>query len=430
MASGHATRNNVLAGIFVLAAVALGTLAIVILSNIGEKLRPQTPYTIRFTIADGAEGLDRGAPVKLGGVRVGRVTGSAFVNNPTSGDPEFIDVGIEVDRSVRLFSDADVQLIRPLLGSGSTINIVSFGGNPPDSDKTHGPPHLLAAGDTILGHQGAPGFLSQTDYSKMQDILSRVDRITADIEPRVAPIMDDAKAVVANVRSITEDAQGQWKSWSGRIDNVLSRTDKASEQFEPIATGVRKAVDDFGKRIDEAQEIFATARTLVNENRQKIDDIIENIRDLTAKAKGEGYDKVLAVLDQAKSGLDYATNAAKEVDLLIARNSPAITDMITNGALAASQVKLATVEVRAAPWRLLYQPTKKELENELLYNSVRQYSDAVTQLRLAADNLRVTSGVPGVSQSEIDAMGVKLQAAFDQYQKEEKAFMDRWIQAK
>lgn len=428
MASG--SRNNVLAGIFVVASILLGTLAIVLLSNIGDAFKAQNDYTVRFTIADGADGLDEGAPVKLGGKRVGRVLGSQFVNNETSGDPEFIDVSIEIEKSVRLFSDADVQLIRPLLGSGSSINIVSFGGHPPESDTLHLPPHLLAPGATIMGRQGAPGFLSQSDYTKMQDILSRVDRITADVEPRVGPLIEDAKASLANVRSITEDAREQWKNWSVRISDVLARVDTASEQFEPIATGARAAIDKINSRIDETAEVFASVRNVINDNRQKVNDIIENVRELSAKAKGEAYDKVLAVLDQAKAGLDAATSAAREADALVARNSPAITDIITNGALAANQMRLATVEVRAAPWRLLYQPTKKELENELLYNSVRQYSDAVLQLRLASDNLRATSARPGVSEAELDAMGVKLKEAFDQYQKEEKAFMGRWVEAK
>lgn len=428
MASG--SRNNVLAGIFVVASILLGTLAIVLLSNIGDAFKPHSEYTVRFTIADGADGLDEGAPVKLGGKRVGRVLGSQFVNNETSGDPEFIDVDIEIEKSVRLFSDADVQLIRPLLGSGSSINIVSFGGHPPESDTLHLPPHLLAPGDTIMGRQGAPGFLSQSDYTKMQDILSRVNRITADIEPRVGPLMEDAKSSLANVRAITEDAREQWKGWSVRISDVLARVDKASEQFQPIVDGTRAAVDSITQRINDAQEIFTTTRTLINENRQKIDDIIENIRELSAKAKGEAYDKVIAVLDEAKEGLEYATSAAREADALVAGNSPAITDIVTNAALAANQMRLATVEVRAAPWRLLYQPTKKELENELLYNSVRQYSDAVMQLRMASENLRAASSRPGVSQAELDGIGAKLQKAFDEYQKEEKAFMNRWVEAK
>lgn len=428
MASGRASRNNVLAGIFVIGAIALGALIIVILSNIQERLRPHTSYIVRFTIVEGADGLGEGAPVKLGGQRIGRVVSAKFIDNPVSGDPEFIDVEISVSSKIRLYSDADVQLIKPLLGSGSSINIASFTGFPHAEEGEYtGPPKVLAAGDMIHGRQGAPGFLSQNDYAKFQNILARVDRISADVEPRVAAIMDDAQSAVGNVRTITDDARGRWTDWGPKVDAIVSRAEKTSERFQPLAQSVEDAVDAVKARVKDAQEIFARATAIIDENRKSIDEIVQNVRDLSAKAKGEGYDKVMAVLDEARTAVESAGAAARRADDLLARNSGELDEIIANAGLAANQLKLATVEIRSAPWRLLYQPTKKEMENELLYNSVRQYSESVTELRRAAEQLRVASekGAPNVGE-----LSAKLKKAFDQYQEQERAFLNRWVEAR
>ena len=128
MAIGRGSRNNVLAGLFVLAALALVMVVIIVMSNLGDAFVKKHDYIVRFSILDGAEGLDSGAPVKLGGQRVGRVTAAKIHDSEISGEPDFVDVTIQIPTKYTLYSDADVQLLKPLLGSGSSINIISLSG--------------------------------------------------------------------------------------------------------------------------------------------------------------------------------------------------------------------------------------------------------------------------------------------------------------
>lgn len=430
MASGRFNRNNVLAGLFVLAGIALALVVIVVLSNLGDTFKAMNHYIVRFSIADGADGLSKGSPVKLGGQRIGQVTSTAFVDAPETGEPEFIDVVIELPKNIRLYTDAQVQLVKPLLGTGSSLNIASFTGRPSNNAEFKGPPTLLVNGERIRGQIGGPGFLSPADYGRFQDILARVDRITVEIEPRVGPIMNDAKEITSNVRGISSDVTERWKTMGPQVSTIVERTEKASEKFPAIT-------DSVYDRSEQVKAFIADAQKLLTDNRARIDEAIENVRELTRKAKGEGYDQVMAVIASAKAGVDYAANAARQADELLMRNSPAVTELIADAALAGQQAKLAAVEIRAAPWRLLYQPNKKELENELLYNSVRQYGEAVGELRLAADALRAVTdragmaqapGVPpAVDDQTILQMTAKLREAFDEYTKQEKAFFERWV---
>ncbi|MBY0312895.1 MAG: hypothetical protein K2W85_12560 [Phycisphaerales bacterium] len=437
MSAGRGSRNNVLAGIFVLASVILTVVVVVILSNIGERLQPRHPYVVRFSVVDGAEGLDRGAAVKIGGQRVGRVTSTKFVYNDVTGEPEFVDVAIEIPTNFKLYSDADVQLLRPLLGTGSTINIVAFTGMAQVDSKFIGPPRALQPGDTVIGRLGAPGFIAQSDYARIQAIIARIDRISEEVEPRVGSIMANADAAVADVRSITGDARKAWPEWEKRITEVLARIDKASEPFEQIVKNVSDTSVSIKDGVTQAQELLAKGKAAIDENRKSLDEIVENVRQLTGKANTEAYDKVLAAVKTAQDTLDSARSAAKQVDDLLVQKSPELSEIITNASLAANQLKLATVEIRSAPWRLLYQPTKKELENELLYNSVRQYSTAVGELRQAAEALRSVAeraesagaGVRPADKVTLDALNAKLKDAFDKYQEQERAFLERWSKA-
>lgn len=435
MASARSTRNNVLAGIFVLVAIALAVGCVITLSNVGDRLTPRSKYTVRFSVSEGAD-IDAGAAVKVGGQRVGRVLGASLVNNELSGEPEYVDVSIEVDQRIRLFNDADVQLIRPLLGSGSVINIAALTGYARPGELV-GPPVRLEPGGVINGRLGAPQFLSAADYAKIQEILARVDRISADAEPKVKAVLADAQEAVSSVRGIARQAEQSWPGWTQKADEILGEAQRASRRFDTIAKSVEDGLAEVRKVVTQANTFMDSLQAAYNDNRKPFDEIVANVRELSEKAKGEGYQRVLEVIDQAKVAMDSAASAAREADRIMVTSRPRLTELVSDASLAAQQLKLATVEIRAAPWRLLYQPSKKELENELLYNSVRQYSQTVAELRAAADALEAVTqrdqaarekNLPSpIDPAMLDSMRARLREAFDRQQEQEKAFMQRWV---
>jgi hypothetical protein len=167
-----------------------------------------------------------------------------------------------------------------------------------------------------------------------------------------------------------------------------------------------------------------------------VEQALADARDVVRKAKGEGYDRVMAVLDQAREGMTYATDVARRADELMTTRGPELGEIITSASLAAQELKLTMTEVRAAPWRLLYQPNKKELENELLYNSIRQYSHTLGEVKAAAAALEsATRNLaqtpegqrPAVPPESIAALAARLRDSLAQSQQEEQRFFDRWV---
>jgi len=60
----------------------------------------------------------------------------------------------------------------------------------------------------------------------------------------------------------------------------------------------------------------------------------------------------------------------------------------------AQQLKLATIEIRRSPWRMLYTPSSEVYANEQLYEAARSFAIASGDLRIAAEGLERLSVNP------------------------------------
>ena len=103
-------RNNVLAGLFVVGGLALGVWVSFML---GESTGMSgLPFTVRFSIEDGAVGLKPGSAVLLGGKQVGRVTTVDFAPGAAPGDPPLgVDVNVEIRGDLTIYENASITLV-------------------------------------------------------------------------------------------------------------------------------------------------------------------------------------------------------------------------------------------------------------------------------------------------------------------------------
>src|SRR5436309_2150917 len=99
MASRQVSRNNIIAGTFLVACL-IGAVAISVwISGAQERLRPTTGYTIHFNLAEGAFGIKLDSPVNLGGQNIGHVTG-VDISRDGTGIPTGINVSVRIQRDV------------------------------------------------------------------------------------------------------------------------------------------------------------------------------------------------------------------------------------------------------------------------------------------------------------------------------------------
>lgn len=399
-------RNNLLAGVLVLACIALAVFITVLLAGTLEFLGTR-PYRVRFSVIDGATGLEQGSRVLVGGQPVGAVESLSFVFD-NEGHAEFVDVDLRVGHGIRLHKGSIAYLVSPLLGGSGTINFRSTGEGAE-----------LSPTDLIDGRISPPTMLAQAGYGEDQKAqVQSIIRNVNDASDKINKFMDDA-------RTIGADARAKWPDWSARLDSILKNTDDTMAKGPGIAESIEK-------RVQTVREVIDLAREYLVENRQNVKDGIASFRSIgsegekfMARLNNELMDKAAAFLDDGRAAIQNADAAITNARGLLDEQTPNIRRVMANFRLASDQLAATLGEVRRSPWRLLYRPDKRELEYELLYDSARSYAAAVSDLRAASETLHVLATGPADSADAARAGEIveQLDAALGKYKQAESEFL-------
>lgn len=392
------SRNNVIAGLFVVGAMLLALFISIMVSGAQKRLASTRGYTVRFSLADGASGLKPGSPVMLGGQEVGRVTSIAFGRKDDSNDVTGVDVRVAIRSDLALHEDAAAYLERPLLGSMSAINIANLGGARP----------TLQAGATLLGVVAPPSFLAQAGYgpdqaAQVRELISdaaqavdSLNRIVQKLEGDIDQGSKGVKTAIDDINAVTAEIRAKTASWTARVDSILASADKASGDL----------------------------RDFVDQNRPGLTTAIESVQRIINRFEGETMSLATDMIKSAKGGADEFREANSRLNRLLKEEEPNIQKILANFRLASDEIKLLGIEARRSPWKLLYSPKTKELDSELFYDAARTYAQAVSDLRAASEALEaVAPGSP--SRETVDTLTARLQAAFKQYEDAERSLLKK-----
>jgi ABC-type transporter Mla subunit MlaD len=414
--------TNFIVGLWTLAGLAGGMFLLLSLSGVSWLTERRAEYTVRFTVNEGAAGLKRGSVVRIGGQDVGVVSGVSYKNDEQAA-PQFVDVGVSIRREIPLFKDATVQLELPLLGSVSLINIPSVGTLAAGK---------LSEGEIIEGNIAPPAFLAQAGYGDKQrqelqsifedgaKIASNIQSTTSSLSAKLDNTLATVDTLAGDVRTATTDIRTRLDTWSPKIDSVLTNAQTFTGNLETSRRGADELIQTARQGVSDVRELLAA-------NRPRIDASAKNIEELTAKLNAQLLSDVQAVLADARKGLASFEEAGTRVNALVAENQPEIRMIMANARLASDQLKLTMTEIRRNPWRVLYQPGKKELEQELLYDAARTYADAVSDLRAASASIEAaaTAGTTNLDAARIQG---ELQSALDRYRQAEREFLAKLLE--
>ncbi len=419
------TAHNVLAGAFLLGTVGLGVGVAFTLSN--GVSTATTPFTVRFTLADGATGLKRGSEVLLGGQKVGRVERVDVAPDPGTGAAAWIDVVVRVRNDVTLYEDAAVFLDRPLLGSLSTINIAGVG--TPGLAPFHGGGPQLEPSERVAGALAPPSFMAQAGFGVEQAAALRgivsdaerlVERITAMVD-RDGPLIDET---LTDAREVMRTVRAEAPAWTESLNRAREDIERAADRLGPM-------LDEADGAVREARAAAAGVRAAVEENRASVDRMVANAERATERVSGPTLDLADETLIAGRDAAREAGSIAQSTGDFVRDELPPMRRVLANLRLMSDQLRLTSVEVRAQPWRLLFRPDTKELEAQLLYDSARAYADAVAELRAAGETLEAATdpaaGRPAESE-EVRALVARVKEAFAKYEEAQRSFLDRLVE--
>lgn len=406
-------RNNILAGAFVVTALALGVWMSFKLSDV-PPMSGLTRFTVRFSLEDGATGLKPGSEVLLAGQQVGRVLSVNFAKE--NGVPTAVDVGVEVRSDVTLYEDAKVFLQLPLLGTLSSINITSVGTGTVASSGTP----RIETGEVVYGRLAPPAFLTQAGFgseqaaqlraslASMDASLRRVSELIEKSSPMVESSIADAQHLMAELRS-------KLKSWTELVDRTGANVANASDRLGPLLERAETAMDG-------AAEMIAEMRKLVAENQDRVGTILSSLESAAEKLDQVTVSELNAALADGREAMRVFSSSLSQLTSVIKRETPSLHRTIANLRIMSDQLKLVSLEVRAQPWRLLHKPTTKELTTQVLYDATRAYAEAASDLRAASEALQAVQDEEAAAEAS-----QHLSEALARYRAAEKALVDRLI---
>lgn len=375
MASGDRAKNNIRAGLFIVLSLTLGLATFLILQKI--QWGPREQYRVLFSIENGVRGLTIGSEVRVGGLPRGRVLTITPIEE--GGQLKAIEVGVELDRAITLYRDAEVIRLAPLLGETAWINFSTVGTADPSAPNGN-----VLPPEGVLHAVESPGLLANivgiSSAGRIVDIIERADsfsvvleRIPKDYEDRVLPALDNAAGLLKDLRT-------DYGVWRGKVDETLDSAVAAARNLED---GTRRA----GAFVGDVQKVL-------DDGRPKIERTLDNLESATGQAdrvltevREETMPRIAKVLGEGERAIGEFADLLDRVDGELAARLPDIRRFLSDLRVAAGQLKLATIEVRRSPWRLLYRPTTDVLAREQLYEASRSFASATEDLRVAAESV-------------------------------------------
>lgn len=349
-------RNELLAGIIVLSAMALFTITTILAGNFRKLLEKRQTIHVSFA---SARGLVVNNPVQVSGVEVGLVKEIELtrLKNPESGmETPRVLVRAEIPAKIWLSKDSQAEVNVSL--TGITVLRINRG----SSTEQLGREDIIPGIDPV-----DVGELSLT----LGRIAQRVDAFVQDLTSD--QVLGDIRTVVQNTRETTEAL----KIVSSSLTELIG---KNQERWQ--------------KMISNAERISVNLDGLLNDNRKNLTTTIAELPTLTREVRALSQDG----------------------RQLLAKNESNLTRMIADLQVTSANLKETSASVKRQPWILLKNPDKSDVRSRDLYTAARDLQGAVGEMRNTAETLKaleaMRSGSKGSQRGDVDRLLVELNESY------------------
>ncbi len=437
-------RNDLRAGLFVLFGLILAFALVIFISNTDRWFTPMQKVRVSYHISDGLRGLQVGAPVTVGDVPSGQVI--AIRDVETDGVVTHQIATFTLPEKYKLYDNAAIQLKQPPLGSNTKLNIQSFGSDGGPGRKI-GEDWAYQPGEILDGEIAG----SHLTASAIKDL-----GIGAKQKEQIRAIIDDVKAItgqvrgmepgqlaslIANLSHVSAQFRGDEKGpLRDTVDNLATSTSDIRRIMGVLVSGVdqdpdavRQLLPKLGRASADIQAVTAALSGGVAGDKDVFKDLLANLKkaakdiaDITDKVRQTYLAKIESALDKANTAMDDVKHATSNVKTLLTSQRPVLERTLANARLVSDQLKLASIEIRRSPWRLLYKPDEKELNTDNIYDAARSFALAAGTLDNIAESLRTLMDRHGdqidPDNENVQVMIQNLNDTFSKYTEAEKKF--------
>ena len=324
----EAGRERTLVGLFVLIAggVFLGTM--IVLSGGLRGATVQHHAYFKF-----AGGVQPGAPVRFGGLLVGKVERVRV----DPGDSTRIEIEVKVDRDAPLKTDsvAKISTLGPLtdnyieITTGSQRAALAPPGSTLQSAEAFGLPQLGDAAQALLPDvQNALQKLNQ-NLDGLQVTLTRANDLLNDRNrANIGSSLSNLQQLVAEVRPKATDSLD---NLNGLLTDARPKVSASLTNVQDLTVKLAPVLDDLKAATDRANDTLAHVDSTLMENRSDVRASVVELRDTLAKTA--------PLLDGLNQTLD--------------QNSPNIDDLLNNLRMTTENLRNLTETLARSPASLI-----------------------------------------------------------------------------
>lgn len=320
-------RDELKAGIVI--AISLTVLAGLIIGVSGVSLWERYDrYTVRLR---SATGLEPGTPVRLSGLKVGKVLSLRILPEDTA--------HVEVSLGVR-------QGTAIPQGTWATVATLGLLGDPflQLSTEAHSAQRILP-GSQIPGRDAAQiadllqrlQKIAETTDTLLADAAGVLRKDVADLTQRMNEVAKATQVAVAHIDAFVAPANRE------RVEKILASLEQAVQESSGSVRTVLENLAEASRRMDATMD---AVQGLVGENR---DDLREAVRLLKGDLEGAG--RLLAGMERTLQGVDRTVG---HVDRTVLDNSDALEETLANLRRSSQNLRELTQSLKERPWAAFF----------------------------------------------------------------------------
>jgi hypothetical protein len=396
-------RNEVAAGIFVLAALATALGVLVWLGSATLFQKPVgTAYFCRSHAA-GPAGLKGGSIVYLGDLKIGQVR--YLSDQPERKRTLYV---VDLFSDVKLY-DNGVSDVPFILVGDMTLSV-----------KDKGDPNAHLTSEAYpMPITGGLGAITDSVNKSTQALSDELDSNRPDsLVSLLKSSLDNVNAFTVTIR--TELDPNREHSLMAMVKDAVARVHEIANRLILATAGLQGELDP-----NRPASILATVARMITGAEPKVADTLTDlratagsIRDYTEHDVRELLAKLHAVSGDIMKASSNLADLSEKAKNLVDRNAGSVDEMVQNFVLVAANLKATSTEVRRSPWRLLYKPDEKEQKSANILDAARAFSLGATQLDETVTRLGAIDPKT-VSPEELKKIRENLDQVFEKFKKAE-----------
>jgi len=255
-------RNEIVAGIFVLACLFILLGLIFKAGDFRESLKPKKEIMAMFSHA---RGIKTNSSIYYAGVKSGKVSAMKV------DEKDNVYIAMQMDESVSIRKDSVVKIGASIMGEAYI-------------DISPGTGAILKNGETIQGNDSGIAQQIEDVVTTIQDLI-KSEQITSSLDN-----LDKTLANIASVSQVFADDKGQLDDIISNIEGITNSLNEnlgeITEKMNTVLSNIADMTNDEQvKKIDQITEnlvsVTKTAENILAENKKTIKDIATNIESIT-----------------------------------------------------------------------------------------------------------------------------------------------------